>query len=169
MTKLTYKPHRAFDWVVCKVECPSGHTFRAEVTQSGPRSNSANFTLHSAGVLNAKCLTDDLPMITHRLPGMSTLDLNPLRAGTFEFLAEQDSTWWCINFKSSNSSLPNIAPVVIESNTSRTFHIGSRLFLGEGEATLNGNTLEFPISLRANTQNIEITCTANTYGFLFSS
>jgi len=169
MDKLTYTPYRAFDWVVLKAECPLGHSFLAEVTKSGPRADSANFTLHSAGILNAKCLSDDLPVIPQRLPGMSSLDLNPLRAGMFEFTAEQAARWWCINWNRNGNRLPDVAPIVIPAGTSRTFPVGSRLFLAEGEATINGTAVEFPSSVRANTQNIEVICTANTYGFLFLS
>jgi hypothetical protein len=167
MDKLTYTPYRAFDWVVLKVECPLGHSFLAEVTKSGPRADSANFTLHSAGILNAKCLTDDLPIIPQRLPGMSSLDLNPLRAGNFEFTAEQAARWWCINWDRNGKRLPNVTPVVMAAGMSRTFPVGSRLFLGDGAVTVNGVAIELPSSIKASTQDVEVTCSADTYGFLF--
>lgn len=167
MTKLAYTPYRAFDWVVLKVECPMGHSFSAEVTKSGPRAESANFTLHTAGVLNAKCLTDDLPMIPQRLAGMSSLDLNPLRSGKFEFRADQDSRWWCINWQRNGEKLPNVSPVVMAAGTSRTFPIGTRLFLVEGQVDVNGSAVSLPSSVKASTQDVTVTCSANTYGFLF--
>ena len=167
MTKLAYTPYRAFDWVVLKVECPSGHSFIADVTQSGSRAESANFTLHSAGVINARCLTDELPMVPRRLAGMSSLDLNPLRAGNFQFTAEQDSRWWCINWNRNGGKLPNVQPVVMKAGMSRTFPVGSRLFLVEGAATVNGFAIELPSSVKASTQDVEVICSADTYGFLF--
>lgn len=167
MDKLTYTAYRAFDWVVLKVECPLGHSFLAEVTKSGPRADSANFTLHSAGILNAKCLSDDLPVIPQRLPGMSSLDLNPLRAGTFEFTAEQAARWWCINWDRNGSRLPDVAPIVIPAGTSRTFPVGSRLFFGDGLVTVNGVAIELPSSIKASTQDVEVVVSADTYGFLF--
>lgn len=167
MDKLTYTPYRAFDWVVLKVECPLGHSFLAEVTKSGPRADSANFTLHSAGILNAKCLTDNLPVVPQRLPGMSSLDLNDMRTGTFEFTAEQASRWWCINWDRNGGKLPDVAPIVMAAGTSRTFPLGSRLFLVEGVAAVNGASVELPASIKATTQDVEVVSSADTYGFLF--
>lgn len=167
MAKLAYTPYRAFGWVVYKVECPSGHSFLAEITKSGPRDDSANFTLHTSGVLNAKCNTDDLPVVPQRLPGMSSLDLNPFRIGTFEFTAQEDSRWWCINWDSNGDKLPDVAPVVLAAGAEQTFPVGSQLFLVEGVATINGASVELPASIKATTQPIEVVCSANTYGFLF--
>lgn len=167
MEPIKYTPYRAFGWIVIKAECADGRAFTVKVSREGARSESANFTLHTSGVLNARCLTDDLPMIPQRLPGMSTKDLNSLRAGEFEFSAQGDARWWCVNWLKNEGKLPELEPVVMTAGTSRTFPIGSRLFLGEGAATVNGSAIELPSSVKASTQDIEVICSADTYGFLF--
>jgi hypothetical protein len=98
---------------------------------------------------------------------MSSLDLNPLRPGTFEFTAEQAARWWCINWDRNGQKLPDVAPIVMLAGTSRTFPVGSRLFLGEGAVTVNGVAIELPSSIKASTQDVEVVASADTYGFLF--
>lgn len=167
MDRIAYTPYRAFGWVVLKAECLDGYTFSAKVTRAGARAESANFTLHTSGVLNARCLTDDLPMIAQRVPGMSSLDLNALRAGEFEFVAQGDVRWWCINWIRNGNKLPNIEPVVIAQNASRSFPVGSRLFVCEGSAYVNGSSVSGPVSLSASTQPLGVVATAPLYGMLF--
>ncbi len=167
MEPIKYTPYRAFGWIVLKAECADGQRFTVKVDRAGARTASANFTLHTSGVLAARCLTDDLPMIPQRTPGMSTKDLNPLRAGEFEFNALGDVRWWCVNWGKNEGKLPALEPVVIPTGDTRSFAVGTRLFICEGAATVNTVELVGPTSVQASTQPLNVVATSTVYALQF--
>jgi hypothetical protein len=166
MPNIVYTPYKAFDWKVHKAECPNGHSFIVTTTKAGPRTEAANIALYTQGLLTGESLTDSLPVLD-RPAGTFSQNLNPIRQGQFKFTAVGNTQWWCINYIANQQQLPNVIPVVILAGTIQSFPLGTRLFLCEGTATVNGQAVITPTCLQANTNPIEVVASSNVYGFVF--
>jgi hypothetical protein len=166
MTKIAYTPYQAFGWKVYKAVCPDGHSFIATTTKAGPRTDAANITLYTQGLLTGKALTDDQPVL-NRPPGTYSQNLNPIREGQFEFTATGVVQWWCINYETNGNDLPNVTPVVMADAAAQSFPVGTKLFLVEGAPTVNGVAVATPACLQASTVPLEVVALGNVYGFVF--
>lgn len=166
MLKITYTAYQAFDWKVHKAVCPDGHSFVVTTTKAGPRTEAANIALYTQGLLTGESLTDSLPIL-NRSPGTFSQDLNPIRQGQFKFTATGVTQWWCINYRLNQNQLPNVTPVIISDAAVEVFPLGTQLFLCEGTATVNNQTVSGPVCLQANTNPLEVVASGNVYGFVF--
>jgi hypothetical protein len=166
MTKIVYTPYQAFGWKVFKVECSDGHSFIATTTKAGPRTDAANIALYTQGLLTGKALTDDQPVLD-RPPGTYSQNLNPIREGQFEFTATGAVQWWCLNYEANGNDLPDVTPVVMADAATQSFPLGTKLFLCQGNATVNGVAVTTPACLQASTVPLEVVASGNVYGFVF--
>jgi hypothetical protein len=166
MVKIVYTPYRVFGWKVHKAECPNGHSFIATTTKAGPRTDAANITLYTQGLLTGKALTDSLPVLD-RPAGTYSQNLNHIREGQFEFTATGDTQWWCINYEANGNDIPNVAPVVMADAEVQSFPIGTKLFLCQGSATVNGASVATPACLQASTSPLEVVASGAVYGYVF--
>jgi len=166
MAKITYTPYQVFGWKVHKADCPDGHSFIATTNKAGPRTDAANIALHTQGLLTGKALTDDQPVLD-RPAGTFSQNLNPIREGRFEFTANGDSQWWCINYKANEDDLPNVTPVVMADAQTQFFPLGTKLFLCQGIVTVNGAAIETPACLQASTSPFEVVASGAVYGYVF--
>lgn len=166
MAKITYTPYQVFGWKVHKADCPDGHSFIATTNKAGPRTDAANIALYTQGLLTGRALTDDQPVLD-RPAGTFSQNLNPIREGQFEFTATGDTQWWCINYELNGDDLPNVAPVVMADAQTQSFPLGTKLFLCQGNATVNGVSVETPACLQASTSSLEVTASGAVYGYVF--
>lgn len=167
MDCVNYAAYRAFCWVVHKAECTDGGTFVLKIASDAAPVQGNSLTLHTSGTLNVRCLTDDLPMVAQRTPGTVSQDLSPLRVGEFEFSAQGATRWWSASCFKDQVKLPQMDAVVMQAGESRSFPVGTKLFVCEGSASVNGTQVEGPVSLRASTQSLEIVANSNLYGLIF--
>lgn len=166
MPNIVYTVYKAFDWKVHKAECLDGYSFLVTTSKTGSRTEAANITLYTKGLLIGEAITDNLPVLD-RPPGTFSQNLNPIRQGQFKFTAVGNTQWWCINYVFNQKQLPNVLPINIAAGVSQSFPVGSKLFLCDGTATVNGQAVTTPGCLQASNSAIEIVAFNNVYGFVF--
>ena len=167
MSDIRYKYYRAFGWLIAEAIRPDGCVFTVTVANDSTRTERPYITLYTQGELTHRCLTDDVPVLG-RSPGTSTIDLNPLRAGTFEFTAHGDVHWWCIDRQNNKGELPDVEILRLSPGQSRVFDAGAKVLVCSGDAYVNGNRSVAPHVVRDNDTSFEVIAASQVYGFVFA-
>jgi hypothetical protein len=95
------------------------------------------------------------------------MDRDFIPAGTFDFVAQEDSEFWCFSHKVNKDSLPNVRPFFLRANESTDLFVGTKLLLCNG--TLNAGTQTFGpgSALDVSTEDLNATANEDCHGFIF--
>lgn len=125
--------HRAFGYVVFEYTLAKGATIQMD-SSGGARAESENRTLCTRGIL--EIANSDNTDKRYRYAGDYSQELSDLRAGTFNQTAIEEFSWWCINSKTNNGKLPNLAPFKLSAGSSAELDLGTKLLICSGTLSI---------------------------------
>jgi hypothetical protein len=96
--------------------------------------------------------------------------VKPMHAGSFEFASETDSEYVCFSpvlNAARKPVLPEIEFVEMEAGQQRLFPVGTKLYILDGELSINGKT--FPSMRQVHVKSGDVSALANkkTWGYIF--
>ena len=154
-----------FNWIITSVKVLKDETFKVVYAEDTTRAQSGNLTLYTKGLMTAVKDGDPSYVIVDRVPGMYSQDLKDAPAGTYYFTVREDSEWWCINYTANGNKLPNVSVFRLNSGDTIVLPLGTKLFICEGDHTINGTAATSPTSYEVSLSPATIVATTNCYGF----
>jgi len=162
---MQYTRYNFFNWNILKLKAAEGEIFKVDYSEDMTRAETGKLTLYTKGLMTA--IKDDDPTyaIVDRVPGLYSEDLKDIPAGIYTFTAVNESEWWCIRYDNIIKKLPTVS--VFRSNIGETtvLPIGTKLFICEGDHTINDAGATSPTSYEVSLTSATIVATTNCYGF----
>ena len=162
---MQYTKYSFFNWNITKVSISQNEVFKIVYPEDTTRTETGNITLYTKGLITAIKQSDPDFIIVDRIPGLYSETLKDIPAGTYIFTASTDSEWWCINYAANNNKLPNVSMFRLNSGETITLPVGTKLFVCEGDHTINGTAATSPTSYDVSLAPATIFATTNCYGF----
>jgi hypothetical protein len=123
--------------------------FLCKGKQSYKNLETGQIIVHEAGWTN---LTDPTPPGTYEVQF-----LTPSEHICFSPLGNSDRT----------PKIPELEFVEMEQGATRTFPVGTKLYVLEGELQINGNTIPSMRQVRVSSSDVQATAAKKTWGFIF--
>lgn len=155
---MKYSPHKAFGWVIHKVEAAVGDSFDFVARREATHHRLSAQTMHTKGRITGHRADDPTQPAAERVPGFGNDMLpNPLPAVTMKMTIQEDAEWWCVSMP-ANKSMPAVEYIRLQPGDSLSVFVGDRIFVCAGQAQCNGVTVTGPVALRiANDASITAT------------
>jgi hypothetical protein len=162
---MTFTKYNFFSWIITLASVLKDETFKVVYAEDTTRAETGNLTLYTKGLMTGIKDNDPSYSIVDRVPGIYSQNLKDVPAGTYYFTASDYSEWWCINYTLNGNKLPNVSVFRLNTNETIVVPIGTKLFICEGEHTVNATAATAPMSYEVSFAPATIIATTNCYGF----
>lgn len=160
-----YVRHSVFGWVIHQKMVAAGEGYRADVPVAVEARDSGNITLWTKGCIRGT--RPDGSATEPRVPGSFNQDRGIFEPGEYQFVAQEDSEWWCINWIANRRSLPEVRAVRLAVGEMLELKPGDRLLICAGQAELDHHTFGPASALSIGSSERTLVATQPTYGMLF--
>lgn len=160
-----FERHKAFGWVVHRKRLSAGETYSVTVTENMTGDKTGNITLWTKGRITG---TDrsGAQQVPDRVPGMCSLSRTFAPAGTYDYVAAEDSEWWCFNYTANRNSLPNVEAFSISIGEVASFPVGTKLLLCEGSVSFGDTQYDAPAAFEISSEQATFVAGQQCYGFI---
>lgn len=163
---IAFTRYSAFGWVIHHKEIPSGGSYAVTLTGDTDGPGLGNITLVTKGHIAGVCRATGAEVI-ERLPGYTNKDRTGLLAGIYDFTAQENSEWWCINQKINRGQLPNVDIFSASIGQVIELPIGTKLMLCIGSLSVGGTQYNAPQAFQVTSTQTAFVAGAQCYGFIF--
>lgn len=158
--------HTAFGWVVHHKVVSAGGSYAIHLTGDTDGPGLGNITLVTRGLITGANRATGSPVID-RSPGYTNKDRTGLLAGTYDFCAQEDSEWWCINQRTNRGRLPDVDIFSASMGQVIEMPAGTKLLLCEGSLSVGGEHYDAPKAFQVTSQQTVFVAGEQCYGFVF--
>jgi hypothetical protein len=165
-TFFDFTKHKVFGWVVHFKKLSAGQKYSVTVTEDIANGSTGNITLWTKGRIVG---TDrnGVQAPPDRVPGMCSLSRTFAPAGTYDYVAAEDSEWWCINYTANRNQLPAVQVFTAAVGEVKNLPVGTKLFLCEGSVSFGETQYDAPAAFEISTEQATFVAGEQCYGFVF--
>jgi hypothetical protein len=158
--------YAAFGWVVHHKEIPSGEKYVVNLTRDTDGPGLGNITLVTKGRIAGVNRGTGVP-IADRTPGYTNKDRTGLPAGIYDFTAQENSEWWCINQKTNRNRRPDVGIFAASMGQVVELPVGTKLLLCQGSLSVGDAQYDAPQAFQVSSQQTVFVAGEQCYGFIF--
>lgn len=158
--------HSAFGWVVHHKEIPAGESYVVNLTADTDGPGLGNITVVTKGHITGVDRSTGAP-VADRTPGYTNKDRTGLIAGVYDFTAQEDSEWWCINQRTNKNRMPNVDIFSASMGQVVELPVGTKLLLCEGSLSVGDTQYDAPQAFEVTSQRTVFVAGEQSYGFIF--
>lgn len=158
--------YSVFDWIVHHKVIAANDAYAVTLTADADGPGLGNITLVTKGLITGVNRATAAP-VPDRAPGYTNKDRTGLRAGTYDFTAQQASEWWCINQRINGNRLPQVDIFSATMGQILELPAGTKLFLCEGSLSIGETQYDAPQAFQVDSEQTVFVVGEQCYGFLF--
>jgi hypothetical protein len=158
--------YSAFGWVVHHKEIPAGEPYVVNLTGDTDGPGLGNITVVTKGRITGVNRATGAAVID-RVPGYTNKDRTGLLAGIYDFTAQENSEWWCINQKTNKDRLPNVDIFSASMGQVVELPVGTKLLLCQGSLSVGDTQYDAPKAFQVSSQQTVFVAGEQCYGFIF--
>lgn len=163
---IDFTRYKVFGWVVHQKHLASGARYIIELPEDLNSKTLGNITLFTKGRITGERRGGGAP-VADRVAGVHNMDRDFIPSGVFDFVAQEDSEFWCFNHKVNKGSLPNVRPFFLRSGESTTLFMGTKLLLCAGEFSVGTCTFSTASAVDVVSDDLTVTANEDCHGFIF--
>jgi hypothetical protein len=163
---IQFTRHTAFGYVVHCKKISSGYSYAATLTSDTDGPGLGNITLVTKGLITG-VNRDSGESVVNRVPGYTNHGRTGMLAGIYDFTAQEDSEWWCINQRINKNRLPDVE--IFTASTGEVIELtpGTKLLLCQGSMSTGDAEYTSPKALYVRNQQNTFVAGEQCYGFIF--
>lgn len=158
--------HKVFGWVVHHKRISAGSGYTITLTENASSETLGNITLFTKGRITGERRGGGAP-VADRVAGVHNMNRDFIPEGTFDFVAQEDSEFWCFNHGVNKGSLPNVRLFLLKENESAELFVGTKLLLCNGAMSAGAQTFGSGSALDVVTEDLTVTASEDCHGFIF--
>lgn len=158
--------HAAFGWVIHRKVIAAGDTYSVNLTADTDGPGLGNITVVTKGRITGVDRATGA-VVPDRVPGYSNKYRTGLIAGIYDFTAQQDSEWWCINQRINRNRLPDVDVFSAATGQVVEMPAGTKLLLCEGSLSVGDTQYDAPQAFQVTSQQTVFVAGAQCYGLIF--
>lgn len=164
--RITFTRHSAFGWVVHRKVIAANEPYSITLSADTDGPGLGNITVVTKGRITGVNRATGAAVI-ERVPGYTNKDRTGLLAGVYDFTAQEDSEWWCINQRINGGSLPDVD--IFSASVGQVIELpaGTKLLLCQGSLSVGDTQYDAPQTFQVNSQQTVFVAGEQCYGFLF--
>jgi hypothetical protein len=163
---ILFTRYATFGWVVHHKVISAGETYAVHLTKDTDGSGLGNITLVTKGRITGVNRATGAAVID-RVPGYTNKDRAGLLAGSYDFTAQENSEWWCINQKTNKDRLPNVDIFSASMGQVVELPVGTKLLLCQGSLSVGDSQYDAPQAFQVSSQQTVFVAGEQCYGFIF--
>jgi hypothetical protein len=162
-----FKRYDSFGWDIFQKSLPTGEEYQTTIEAQTTFTDVGLTTLWVKGLITGRNVTTGV-VSPLRVAGSFTDQSKVIPAGVYEYLVEEATEWWCLPTHMNGGEAPTLTSVVINAGESRTFDVGTLLFMVSGSFQIDGTTYgEEPVPIELVNSSLTISAVTDSYGLLF--
>jgi hypothetical protein len=162
-----FKRYNSFGWDIFKKYLPTGEEYQTTVDTQITFADVGITTLWVKGLITGLNVTTGV-VTPPRVAGSFTDPSRVIPVGVYEYLVEEATEWWCLPTYANGGESPALTSVVIKAGDSRTFDVGTLLFMVSGSFSIDGITYgDEPLPIELQNSSLTISAVTDSYGLLF--
>jgi len=165
----TVTNHTAFGWNVSRCHLAEGNKYTVTVTADILKSQVQNITLFTKGSVegtNKDGVTALLVPV--RTAGYTNLNIPVVPAGVYEFVAHEESEWWCIDYIHNRKELPDATVFSLAAGDTTVLPVGTKFVLCAGTVLVGGVQYSAPNAFDLISEDLVLEAKEQCYGFAFT-
>lgn len=162
----SFTRYSAFGWVVHHKEIPAGEPYVVNLTKDTDGPGLGNITVITKGRITGVNRSTGAS-VPERIPGYTNKDRASLLAGIYDFTAQENSEWWCINQRINGDRLPNVEIFSAAVGQVIELPAGTKLLLCEGGLSVGENQYDAPQAFQVSSEQTVFVAGEQCYGFIF--
>lgn len=165
-TTAEFTRHIAFGWVVHHKVIAAGESYVVNLTTTTDHTGLGNITVVTKGLITGSSRATGAA-VQDRVPGYTNRGRTEMLAGIYDFTAQQDSEWWCINQKTNKNRLPDVD--IFSASVGQVVELpaGTKLMLCEGSLSVGDAQYDAPQAFQVGSQQTVFVAGEQCYGFIF--
>lgn len=163
---IAFTRYSAFGWVVHHKKIAAGEPYAVNLMQDTDGAGLGNITLVTKGRITGVNRSTGAS-VPDRVPGYTNKDRTGLVAGVYDFTAQQDSEWWCINQKTNKNRLPTVDVFSAAVGQVVELPVGAKLLVCEGSLSVGDVQYDAPQTFQVASAQTVFVAGEQCYGFVF--
>jgi hypothetical protein len=164
--QFNYERHKAFGWVIHRKVLAAGERYSISVTEDTDGTQIGNITLWTAGRIEGIDRAGGVT-IAPRVPGYTNLNRGAAPAGSYDYVAVEDSEWWCINHTANRNQLPKVQVFTAAVGELKNLPVGTKLLLCAGSVSFGETQYDAPAAFEISSEQATFVAGEQCYGFVF--
>lgn len=161
-----FSRYKTFGWVVHRKVIAADESYSVTLTANTDGPGLGNITLVTKGRITGVNRATSEPVID-RVPGYTNKDRTGLLAGIYDFTAQENSEWWCINQKTNKDRLPDVEIFAASVGQVVELPVGTKLLLCQGSMSIGDAQYDAPQALVVSSHQTVLVAGEQCYGFIF--
>lgn len=162
-----FKRYDSFGWDIFQKSLPTGEEYQITIEAPMTFADTGLTTFWVSGIVTGLNVTTGEVQPT-RVAGSFTDNSRVIPVGVYEYFVEKATEWWCLPKHLNGGDSPVLTSVVINAGESRTFDVGTLLFMVSGSFQIDGTTYgEEPVPIELVNSSLTISAVTDSYGLLF--
>jgi hypothetical protein len=163
---INFTRHAAFGYVVHCKKISAGYSYAATLTSDTDGPGLGNITLVTKGLITG-VNRDSGASVVNRVPGYTNHGRTGMLAGIYDFTAQEDSEWWCINKKVNKNCLPDVEIFTASMGQVIELTPGTKLLLCQGRMSAEETEYSSSKAFYVRQQQTTFVAGEQCYGFIF--